>query len=42
MRITSIRVIPPIDTLRNLEMHQIDVKMTFLNKDLKKNLHGAT
>ena len=37
-RITSIRMVFAIATLRNLEIHQMDVKTAFLNGDL----HGAT
>ncbi|GJR07461.1 calcineurin B-like protein 4 [Tanacetum coccineum] len=35
-RITSIRMILAIAALRKLEVHQMDVKMTFLNGDLEK------
>ena len=38
-RITSIRMILSIATLRNLEVHQIDVKTTFLNGDLDKEIY---
>src|SRR3954463_54504 len=38
MRITSIRIILAIAALRNLEVHQIDVKMTFLNRDLDEEI----
>ena len=33
-RITSIRILIVIATLYNLEIHQMDVKMAFLNGDL--------
>ena len=35
-RINSIRMVLAIATLRNLEVHQIDVKTTFLNGDLEE------
>ncbi|GJX24863.1 RNA-directed DNA polymerase, eukaryota, reverse transcriptase zinc-binding domain protein [Tanacetum coccineum] len=35
-RITSIRMILAIAALRNLEVHQIDVKKAFLNGDLEE------
>nr|GEW49447.1 enoyl-[acyl-carrier-protein] reductase [NADH], chloroplastic [Tanacetum cinerariifolium] len=35
-RITSIRMVLAIVALRNLEVHQTDVKMAFLNRDLKE------
>ena len=42
-RINSIRMILTIAALRNLEVHQMDVKTAFLNDDLEeKNLHGTT
>ena len=31
MRINSIRMVLAIDVLRNLEVHQMDVKTTFMN-----------
>ncbi|GJV42155.1 calcineurin B-like protein 4 [Tanacetum coccineum] len=39
MRITSIKMVLAIAALRNWEVHQIDVKMTFLNGDLEKVLY---
>ncbi|GJT08018.1 retrotransposon protein, putative, ty1-copia subclass [Tanacetum coccineum] len=38
-RITSIRMILAIAALRNLEVHQIDVKKAFLNRDLKEEIY---
>ncbi|GJZ71885.1 transposase, MuDR [Tanacetum coccineum] len=38
-RITSIKMILAIAALRNWEVHQMDVKMTFLNGDLEKVLY---
>ncbi|GJZ77818.1 retrovirus-related pol polyprotein from transposon TNT 1-94 [Tanacetum coccineum] len=38
-RITSIRMILAIAALRNLEIHQMDVKMTFLNGDLEEEIY---
>ncbi|XP_073153942.1 uncharacterized protein [Henckelia pumila] len=38
-RITSIRVILSIAALRNLEVHQIDVKTAFLNGDLEEKFY---
>jgi len=35
-RITSIRMILAIAALRNLEIHQMDVKTAFLNGDLEE------
>ncbi|GJS99928.1 putative reverse transcriptase domain-containing protein [Tanacetum coccineum] len=37
-QITSIRMVLAIAVIRKLEVHQMDVKMTFLNKDLEKVL----
>ena len=43
MRINSIRMVLAIVALRNLEVHQMNVKTVFLNGDLdEKNLHGET
>ena len=39
MRITSIRIIFAITTLQNLEVHQMDVKTTFLTGDLDKEIY---
>ena len=39
MRINSNRMIIAIATLHNLEMHQMDVKTTFLNEDLNKEIY---
>ncbi|GKA84493.1 calcineurin B-like protein 4 [Tanacetum coccineum] len=39
MRITSIRMILAIAALRNLEVHQIDVKKAFLNGDLEEEIY---
>ncbi|KAA3460884.1 DNA polymerase zeta catalytic subunit-like [Gossypium australe] len=38
-RITSIRMILAIAALRNLEVHQMDVKKTFLNGDLDEKIY---
>ncbi|GKB96266.1 F-box domain containing protein [Tanacetum coccineum] len=38
-RITSIRMVLAITALRNLEVHQMDIKMTFLNRDLEYVLY---
>ncbi|GJT29718.1 calcineurin B-like protein 4 [Tanacetum coccineum] len=38
-RITSIRMILAIAALRNLEVHQIDVKKAFLNGDLEEEIY---
>ncbi|GKB01907.1 putative RNA-directed DNA polymerase [Tanacetum coccineum] len=38
-RITSIRMILAIATLRNLEIHQMDVKTDFLNRDLEEEIY---
>ncbi|KAG8486327.1 hypothetical protein CXB51_019664 [Gossypium anomalum] len=38
-RITSIRMALAIAALRNLEVHQIDVKTTFLNGDLDEEIY---
>nr|GEX84369.1 putative polyprotein [Tanacetum cinerariifolium] len=38
-RITSIRMILAIATLRNLEVHQMDVKTEFLNGDLEEEIY---
>lgn len=38
-RITSIRVIIAIATLYNLKIHQIGIKLTFLNGKLDKELY---
>ncbi|GJX45721.1 zinc finger CCCH domain-containing protein 14 [Tanacetum coccineum] len=37
-RITSIRMVLAITALRNLEVHQMDVKMAFLNGDLEEEI----
>ena len=37
--ITSIRMILVIAALRNPEVHQMDVKMTFLNGDLDEKVY---
>ena len=39
MRITSIRMILAIAALRNLEVHQMDVKTAFLNGDLEEEIY---
>ncbi|GJQ95488.1 zinc finger CCCH domain-containing protein 14 [Tanacetum coccineum] len=36
MRITSVRMVLAIAVIRNLEIHQMDMKMTFLNGDLEE------
>ncbi|CAM8881073.1 unnamed protein product [Rhodiola kirilowii] len=41
-RITSIRMIIAIAALRNLEIHQMDVKTAFLNGDLEEDIYGTT
>ena len=38
-RINSIRMMFAIDALRNLEVHQMDVKTTFLNGDLDEEIY---
>ncbi|GKB50172.1 calcineurin B-like protein 4 [Tanacetum coccineum] len=38
-RITSTRMVLAIAALRKLEVHQMDMKMTFLNEDLEKVLY---
>ena len=38
-KITSIRMITAITTLQNLKIHQIDVKTTFLNGHLDKEIY---
>ncbi|CAM8993037.1 unnamed protein product [Rhodiola kirilowii] len=38
-RITSIRMIIAIAALRNLEIHQMDVKTAFLNGDLEEEIY---
>ena len=38
-RITSIRMVLAIATLRNLEIHQMDVKTAFLNGDLDEEIY---
>ena len=38
-RINSIRMVLEIAALRNLEVHQMDVKTTFLNGDLKEEIY---
>ncbi|GKB70715.1 retrovirus-related pol polyprotein from transposon TNT 1-94, partial [Tanacetum coccineum] len=38
-RITSIRMVLAITTLRNLEVHQMDVKKAFLNRDLEEEIY---
>ena len=38
-RITSIRIILATATLRNLEVHQMDVKTAFLNGDLEEEIY---
>nr|GEX09709.1 retrotransposon protein, putative, Ty1-copia subclass [Tanacetum cinerariifolium] len=39
MRITSVRMILAIAALRNLEVHQMDVKTVFLNGDLEEKIY---
>ena len=42
-RINPIRMVLAISALRNLEVHQIDVKIAFLNEELdEKYIYGAT
>ena len=38
-RITSIIIVLAIAALRNLEVHQIDMKITFLNGDLEEEIY---
>ena len=38
-RITSIRMLIAIIALHNLEIHQIDVKTTFINGDLNEKIY---
>jgi hypothetical protein len=42
MKIASVRILLPLATTKNYEVHQIDFKTTFLNKSFKKKLHEAT
>ena len=39
MRINSIRMVLAIAILRDLEVHQMDVKTTFLNRDLNEEIY---
>ena len=39
IRITSIRILITITALYNLEIHQMDVKMVFLNGDLNEEIY---
>ena len=39
MRINSIRMVLMISALRNLEVHQMDVKTAFLNGDLDEKIY---
>ena len=39
MRINSIRMVLAIAALRNLKLHQINVKTTFLNGDLDEAIY---
>ena len=39
LRITSVRIILAIAALRNLEVHQMDVKTAFLNRDLEEEIY---
>ena len=39
IRINSIRMVLAISALRNLEIHQIDVKTGFLNGELDKEIY---
>ena len=39
MRINSIRMVLAVAALRNLEVHQIDVKTTFLNGELDEEIY---
>ena len=38
-RINSIRMMLAINALRNLEVHQMDVKIVFLNEDLDEEIY---
>ena len=38
-RINSIRMVLAIATLKDLEVHQMDVKTTFLNEDLNEEIY---
>ena len=38
-RINSIRIVLSIFSLRGLEVHQINVKTTFLNEDLDEEIY---
>ena len=38
-RISSIRMLIAIATIHNLEIHQMDVKTTFLNGDLDEEIY---
>ena len=39
MRINSIRMVLAIAALRNLEVHQMEMKTTFLNEDLDEEIY---
>ena len=39
MRINSIRMVLTIAALRNFEVHQMDVKTTFLNGELEEEIY---
>ena len=39
MRINSTRIVLAIDALRNLKVHQMDVKIAFLNGDLDEETY---
>jgi hypothetical protein len=41
-KFTSIRCILTLVALEDMEIHQMDVKIAFLNSKLEEDLHGAT
>jgi len=40
-RTTSIRVLFSLSSIYKLYVYQMNVKMTFLNRDLKESVYGA-
>jgi hypothetical protein len=41
-KFVSIRCILALVAIENMEIHQMDVKIAFLNGDLERGLHGTT
>jgi len=39
LRITSIQILIVITTINKLEIHQMDIKITFLNGNLNEEVH---